>query len=61
MTRLSFTDNPLEASVLQQAQNAFALGDLGTTAPTTQGLAGLYNLAILNSLLKADGLPQVTG
>jgi len=61
MARLSFTDSPLEASVLQQAQNAFALGDLGTTVPTTQSLSGLYNLGILNSLLKEYGLLQVTG
>lgn len=61
MTRLSFTDSPLEASVLQQAQNAYALNDLGTVAPTAQSLAGLYNLTILNSLLEEYGLPQVTG
>jgi NitT/TauT family transport system substrate-binding protein len=61
MTRLSFTDSPLNASVLQQAQNAFALKDLGSSAPTTQSLSGLYNLTILNSLLKEYGLPQVAG
>jgi len=61
MTRLSFTDSPLEASVVLQAQNAFSLNDLGTTVPTTQSLAGLYNLTILNSLLDEYGLPQVTG
>jgi NitT/TauT family transport system substrate-binding protein len=61
MTRLSFTDSPLEASVLQQAQNAYALNDLGTVAPTAQSLAGLYNLTILNSILEEYGLPQVTG
>jgi len=60
MTRLSFTDSPLEPSVLQQAQNAFALNDLGSTAPTAQSLSGLYNLAVLNSLLEEYGLPQVT-
>jgi NitT/TauT family transport system substrate-binding protein len=61
MTRLNFTDSPLETSVLQQAQNAFALNDLGSTLPTAQSLSGLYNLAILNSLLEEYGLPQVTG
>jgi NitT/TauT family transport system substrate-binding protein len=61
MTRLSFTDSPLEASVLQQAQNAYALNDLGTVAPTAKGLEGLYNLTILNSLLEEYSLPQVTG
>jgi NitT/TauT family transport system substrate-binding protein len=60
MTRLNFTDSPLEASVLQQAQNAFALKDLGSVAPTAQNLSGLYNLTILNSILETYGLPQVT-
>ena len=60
MTRLSFTDSPLGPSVLQQAQNAFALDDLGTTAPTVQSISGLYNLAILNSILEEYGLPQVS-
>lgn len=59
MTRLSFTDSPLEASVLQQAQNAFAIGDLGTTAPTSANLAGIYNFTLLNSVLGANGLPPV--
>ena len=60
MTRLSFTDDPLAASVLQQAENAYSLGDLGTTPPTASNLAGLYNLTILDSVLGQYGLPQVT-
>jgi NitT/TauT family transport system substrate-binding protein len=60
MTRLSFTDDPLSASVLQQAQSAFSLGDLGTVAPTSSSLGGIYNLTILNSVLSTYGLPQVS-
>jgi NitT/TauT family transport system substrate-binding protein len=60
ITRLSFTDSPLEPSVLQQAQNAYELGDLGSTPPTSSNLAGLYNLTILNSVLSYYGLTQVT-
>ncbi len=54
---LTFTYDPLEASVAQQAQNAYELGFLGTTAPN---LNGLYDLTLLNQVLQQDGLPQVT-
>ncbi len=54
---LTFTYDPLEASVTQQAQNAYQLGFLGTTAPN---LNGLFNLTLLNEVLQQDGLPQVT-
>jgi len=54
---LSFTYDPLEASVAQQAQNAYELGFLGTSAPN---LNGLFDLTLLNEVLQQDGLPQVT-
>lgn len=54
---LSFTYDPLEASVTQQAQNAYELGFLGSTAPN---LNGLYDLTLLNQVLQQDGLPPVT-
>ena len=60
LTRLSFTDSPLEESVTQQAQNAYALGDLGTTQPTSSNIAPIYNLSILNSILASYGVAQVT-
>jgi NitT/TauT family transport system substrate-binding protein len=54
---LSFTYDPLESSVTQQAQNAYELGFLGTTAPN---LNGLFDLTLLNEVLQEQGLPQVT-
>ncbi len=54
---LTFTYDPLEASVTQQAQNAYELGFLGTTAPN---LNGLFDLTLLNEVLQQDGLPQIT-
>jgi NitT/TauT family transport system substrate-binding protein len=54
---LTFTYDPLEASVTQQAQNAYELGFLGSTAPN---LNGLYDLTLLNQVLQQDGLPPVT-
>ena len=54
---LTFTYDPLEASVDQQAQNAYELGFLGTSAPN---LNGLFDLTLLNQVLQQDGLPPVT-
>jgi len=54
---LSFTYDPLEASVTQQAQNAYELGFLGSSAPN---LNGLFNLTLLNEVLQQDGLPTIT-
>jgi NitT/TauT family transport system substrate-binding protein len=56
LAKLTFTYDPIEASVALQAEHAYALGDL-TKNPTD--LSGLYDLTILNSVLKADGLPAV--
>ena len=57
LSTMSFTFDPLESSVIQQAQHAYALGDL-TQNPAS--LTGLFDLSILNSVLAADGLPPVT-
>lgn len=57
-SRLSFTYDPLETSVLAQADHAYDVGDL-TQNPTNSSLSSLYNLSILNSVLKADNLPAV--
>jgi NitT/TauT family transport system substrate-binding protein len=54
---LTFTYDPLESSVTQQAQNAYELGFLGTSAPN---LTGLYDLTLLNEVLQQRGLPPVT-
>lgn len=55
--RLSFTFDPLESSVLVQANHAYDLGDLTQYNPAS--IAGIYDLSILNSVLTADGLPPV--
>jgi NitT/TauT family transport system substrate-binding protein len=54
---LTFTYDPLETSVEQQAQNAYALGDLSSAVPN---LSGLYDLTLLNQVLQQDNLPQIT-
>jgi NitT/TauT family transport system substrate-binding protein len=57
LTDLSFTVNPLESSVTQQAENAYLLGDLGTTVPN---LSGIYNLTLLNEVLQQQGEAAIT-
>jgi NitT/TauT family transport system substrate-binding protein len=57
LATLSFTYDPLVATVQQQATYAYNLGFLGKTPPN---LGGLFDLAILNQVLSQLGLPQVT-
>ncbi len=56
-SRLSFTFDPLESSVLVQAEHAYVLNDLVQYNP--EFIAGIYDLSILNSVLTAEGLPPV--
>jgi NitT/TauT family transport system substrate-binding protein len=57
LATLSFTYDPLETSVQQQALNAYQLGFLGKTPPN---LNGLFDLTILNQALNQLGLTAVT-
>ena len=57
LATLSFTYDPLAVSVKQQAQQAYELGFLGKTPPN---LDGLFDLSILNNVLKQLGLSEVT-
>jgi NitT/TauT family transport system substrate-binding protein len=54
---LSITYDPLVSSVLQASNNAYALGDLGTTKPD---LSNLFSLDLLNSVLTSKGLQKVS-
>lgn len=55
--RLSITYDPVAASLFQSAQWAFREGFLGKTPPD---LSGIYDLSILNEVLKEKGLPSVS-
>ena len=57
LTDLSFTVNPLETSVTQQAENAYLLGDLGTSVPN---ISGIFNLTLLNEVLQQQGVASIT-
>jgi NitT/TauT family transport system substrate-binding protein len=54
---VDFTYEPLAQTLLRQADFAFDLGFLGSSKPD---LSGLYDLALLNEVLKAKKLPPVT-
>ena len=54
--RLNITYDPVCASLYQSAQWAYELGFLGQAKPD---LKGIYDLRLLNQLLKEKGLPAV--
>ncbi len=56
-SQLTITYDPLASTVLQASNNAYALGDLGTTKPD---LSNLFSLDLLNSVLSSKGLKTVS-
>jgi NitT/TauT family transport system substrate-binding protein len=54
--QIAFTDDPLAGSILAEAQHAAAAGLL----KPVQNLAPLYDLGMLNTLLRAAGQQQVS-
>jgi NitT/TauT family transport system substrate-binding protein len=57
-SHMTVTYDPLTDTIGEQANRAYTLGFLGTSQPN---LGGLYNLALLNSVLNAKGLARVAG
>jgi NitT/TauT family transport system substrate-binding protein len=55
-SRQTVTWDPISSSLLRSAESAFELGFLGETHPD---LDGIYNLELLNAVLKDKGLAQV--
>jgi NitT/TauT family transport system substrate-binding protein len=55
--KVEFTYEPLAATLREQAKFAFNLGFLGSTEPD---LSGLYDLTLLNEVLKAKKFPAVS-
>ena len=56
-SNVEFTVDPIASSLVEGAKHAQAVGLLTGTVD----LKGLYDLAPLNALLKADGKPQIAG
>lgn len=56
--RLELTYDPLKQSLFESAHNAFNVGFLGKSEPE---LSGIYDLTLLNEVLKSKDLPQIDG
>jgi NitT/TauT family transport system substrate-binding protein len=56
--RLELTYDPVKQSLFESASDAFSVGFLGKTEPD---LSGIYDLTILNEVLKSKGLPEIDG
>jgi NitT/TauT family transport system substrate-binding protein len=54
--QVTFTNDPIEASLITDASHAVAVGLLKPVS----NLSGIYDLGPLNTLLTADGQPQVS-
>jgi len=57
-TRLELTYDPVKQSLFNSASDAFSVGFLGKTEPD---LSGIYDLTILNQVLKSKGLEEIDG
>jgi NitT/TauT family transport system substrate-binding protein len=56
-SRLELTYNPLQQTLIKSANDAFDVGFLGKTRPD---LTGIFELNILNQVLKDKGLESIT-
>jgi NitT/TauT family transport system substrate-binding protein len=56
---LTFTVDPVAASLQESAQDAYELGFLEGYDPNT-GLSGIYDLNLLNEVLRAAGRPEIS-
>jgi NitT/TauT family transport system substrate-binding protein len=57
MSRLELTFDPVKQSLFKSANDAFDIGFLGKTRPD---LLRIYDLTILNEVLKERGAPEIT-
>jgi NitT/TauT family transport system substrate-binding protein len=56
--RLELTYDPVKQSLFESASDAFSVGFLGKTKPD---LSGIYDLTILNEVLKSKGIRGIDG
>ncbi len=57
-SRLELTYDPIKQSLFKSASDAFNVGFLGKSKPD---LSGIYDLTILNQVLKKKGLQEIDG
>ena len=58
--RIDFTYDPIKLSVFQSANNAYNLGLLAKGKPRPD-LSGIFDLTILDQVLKSKGLTPIQG
>jgi NitT/TauT family transport system substrate-binding protein len=56
-TNIEVTNDPIASSLFQSAEDAFELGFLGNDEPN---LSGIYDLTLLNKILRERNLPEVS-
>jgi NitT/TauT family transport system substrate-binding protein len=56
LTRLEFTHDPIQQSLYKSANDAFNVGFLGKAKPD---LSNIFDLKILNKVLKEEGLATI--
>jgi sulfonate transport system substrate-binding protein len=56
LSRMEFTVDPIRSSLLKDAQDAYEAGMLGRRRPS---LNGIYDLSILNQILREQGAPPI--
>ena len=59
-SRIQFTYDPLKLSLFQGANSAYDLGFLAKGKPRPD-VSGIYDLTILNEVLKEKGLQPIAG
>ncbi|MDQ3836649.1 MAG: ABC transporter substrate-binding protein, partial [Thermoproteota archaeon] len=57
ISRIGFTYDPIKESLFKAANDAFDIGFLGKTRPN---LSEIYDLTILNEVLRENGLKEIT-
>src|SRR5918998_1295085 len=57
ISRIELTHDPIKESLFKAANDAFDIGFLGKTRPD---LSGIYDMKILNEVLKERGLQEIT-
>ncbi|RPI07551.1 MAG: hypothetical protein EHM71_10325 [Zetaproteobacteria bacterium] len=56
VSRMEFTYDPIRSSLTASAQAAYELGFLGRERPN---LEGIYDLSLVNDVVKAKGLKAI--
>jgi NitT/TauT family transport system substrate-binding protein len=59
LSRIDFTYDPIKNSLFKSARDAYNLGFLAKGQKQQPDLSGIYDLTLLNNILKEKGLHEV--